>query len=76
MAIEEPRWKVGELARATGLTVRTLHDYVEAAVHRWSASGRGCTNGRRWLRAQYGPPPAVQAYLERARAARQGWGTS
>jgi hypothetical protein len=33
MAIEEPRWKVGELARATGLTVRTLHDYGEAAVH-------------------------------------------
>jgi DNA-binding transcriptional MerR regulator len=32
MAIEEPRWKVGELARATGLTVRTLHHYDEIGL--------------------------------------------
>ncbi len=27
----QPPWKVGELARRTGLSVRTLHHYDEAA---------------------------------------------
>ncbi|RUL88659.1 MerR family DNA-binding transcriptional regulator [Tautonia sociabilis] len=27
--IGDPPWKVGELARGTGLTVRTLHHYHE-----------------------------------------------
>src|SRR3712207_3764244 len=30
----ERRWKVGELARATGLTVRTLHHYDETSLLR------------------------------------------
>jgi DNA-binding transcriptional MerR regulator len=32
MATEQARWKVGELARATGLTVRTLHHYDEIGL--------------------------------------------
>jgi DNA-binding transcriptional MerR regulator len=30
--VEERRWKVGELARATGLTVRALHHYDELGL--------------------------------------------
>jgi MerR family transcriptional regulator, thiopeptide resistance regulator len=32
MGVDQPRWKVGELARATGLTVRTLHHYDEIGL--------------------------------------------
>ena len=32
MSVEEKSWKIGELAHATGLTVRTLHHYDELGL--------------------------------------------
>ncbi|MFF4990517.1 MerR family transcriptional regulator [Streptosporangium saharense] len=40
------RWSVGELARATGVTVRTLHHYDEIGLLR--ASGRTASGHRRY----------------------------
>jgi DNA-binding transcriptional MerR regulator len=37
MDVSERRWKIGELAKATGLTVRTLHHYHEIELLRPSA---------------------------------------
>ena len=34
MDVSKGRWKIGELARATGLTVRTLHHYDEIELLR------------------------------------------
>ncbi|MCW6005962.1 MerR family transcriptional regulator [Micromonospora sp. CPCC 205371] len=34
IAVNEPRWKVGDLARRTGLTVRTLHHFDEIGLLR------------------------------------------
>ena len=40
MQPQRDRWTVGELARATGLTVRTLHHYDRMGLLRPSARSR------------------------------------
>ncbi|GAA2522214.1 hypothetical protein Ahu01nite_083750 [Winogradskya humida] len=46
MGAEEPTWSVGELAAATGLTVRTLHHYDEIGLVR--PSRRNAAGHRRY----------------------------
>jgi len=47
--MEEKLWKIGELAHATGLTVRTLHHYDEIGLlvpSERTQAGTACTETR------------------------------
>jgi DNA-binding transcriptional MerR regulator len=52
--MEERHWKVGELARATGLTVRTLHYFDETGLLRPVA--RSAAGHRLYTAAAKAPP--------------------